>query len=190
MIVTYPMGERLNLDTGLQPNQVHIEDIAHALSLICRYGGHCRVHYSVAQHSCILSNNLYSMMKYKWVRSRLAVIALLHDASEAYTGDIIKDVKYSSRIIGLTQLESEIQTIIYRRFGLTPTIQVLEMIKHKEQELVSLEKSSFCFGCPEIPPLHSNTVIIPQSASEAEQKFLELYYGYGWKSSVDTEVET
>jgi len=171
MIVTYPTGEKIDLNTGLRPTQVHIEDIAHALSLICRYGGHCREYYSVAQHSCILSNSLQSMEEYDQdTRRRLAAIALFHDASEAYIGDIIKDVKYSNRVQGLAQLETEIQAVIYKRFGLAPTLQDLEIIKHKEQELVAQEL--FSFICSGVPP-KDRDIIVSQSASEAKQMFLE-----------------
>jgi len=173
MIVTYPTGERIDLNIGLRPQQVHLSDIAHALSLICRYGGHCREHYSVAQHSCLLSMDLQSIDR------RLATIALLHDASEAYIGDIIKDVKHSKRVRGLVQLEIEVQTVIYRCFGLAPTSQDLEIIKHKELELVTRESSSFCLPCTKFPmDVYDKTIIIPWSSPHARYMFLELCIMY------------
>jgi len=169
MIVTYPAGERVDLNTGLRPQQVHLSDIAHALSLICRYGGHCREHYSVAQHSCLLSNDLQSIDR------RLATTALLHDASEAYIGDIIKDVKHSNRVQGLVQLETEVQTVIYRRFGLAPTSQDLVIIKHKELGLVARERFSFCLSRPEFPmDVYDKAIIKPWSSPHAQYMFLEL----------------
>jgi len=176
MIVTYPMGEKIDLSVGLRPSQVHIHDIAHALSLICRYGGHCREHYSVAQHSCALANSLQWTEEYDWNnRKRLATIALFHDASEAYIGDIIKDVKHNSRVTGLVQLETEIQAIIYKRFGLAPTPQDLKTIKHKELVLVAREMFSFCFTCLEVPVECEKAIMVPLSPSEAKRLFLELY---------------
>jgi len=175
MIVTYPTGETIDLSTGLRPDQVHLVDIAHALSLICRYGGHCRVHYSVAQHSYMLSDSLHSTEKYDQdTRRRLATIALFHDASEAYVGDIIKDVKHSNKVQGLVQLETEVQTVIYKRFGLAPTLQDLEIIKHKEQELVTRELFSFTYS--KAPLKHGDTIIVPQSASKAKHIFITFFW--------------
>jgi hypothetical protein len=61
-----------------------IKDIAHALSNICRWGGHTRFHYSVAQHSYIMSY---------LIDEKYAFEALMHDTPEAYLGDIPTPIK-------------------------------------------------------------------------------------------------
>ena len=66
------------------PSRIRIEDIAHALSMLCRYAGHCKGFYSVAQHSVIMAG-LVGWKNKLW--------ALLHDASEAYIADLPKPVK-------------------------------------------------------------------------------------------------
>lgn len=82
-------------------------DIAHALSLICRYGGHTTSFYSVAEHSVLLSHA---------VPNRHALWALLHDAGEAYVGDMVRPLK---RSMGLyRQVEDAILVAIAERFGL------------------------------------------------------------------------
>ena len=72
-IQTYS-GKKFWLDPPMW-DQIDIIDIAHALSMTCRYGGHSKFFYSVAQHCCLMS---------RLVPKRLALAALLHDAVEAY----------------------------------------------------------------------------------------------------------
>lgn len=68
----------------LRPEDIDIWDIVHSLSLKCRYNGHCFSYFSVAEHSVLLS---------KAVPPRLAKVALLHDAAEAYFCDLPRPIK-------------------------------------------------------------------------------------------------
>lgn len=66
-----------------------IEDIAHALANTCRFGGHCRTFYSVAEHAVVVSRRLEQKMD-----SRILSFAgLHHDDAEAYLGDIPRPMK-------------------------------------------------------------------------------------------------
>lgn len=99
-------GRRLHVLTP-DPEWVHIDDIAHALSHLCRFGGHSREFYSVAQH-CVLVSEL--------VPPDHALLGLMHDATEAYLGDIIRPVK--ALLKEYSDLETLWRIAIADRFGL------------------------------------------------------------------------
>jgi hypothetical protein len=86
-ITTYT-GRRINpLDPRAE--DVYIEDIAHALSLKCRWTGHVSTFYSVAQHSVLVAKEL----RRAGHSPRTQLAGLLHDASEAYLPDIASPIK-------------------------------------------------------------------------------------------------
>jgi len=89
------------------PKQIVIEDIAHALSLQCRYGGHCKRFYSVAEHSVLI-------WRYIWYHVNKKS-ALLHDAAEAYLVDVPSPVKDS--IPQYASIEDNLSRIIAKKFG-------------------------------------------------------------------------
>lgn len=66
-------------------SMIKLEDIARALSKICRFGGHSKKFYSVAQHSALVAELAPTNLKFA---------ALMHDAAEAYIGDLIKPLKH------------------------------------------------------------------------------------------------
>lgn len=82
-------------------------DIAHALSLICRYGGHTRRFYSVAEH-CVLMSQA--------VAPEHALAALLHDATEAYVGDMVRPLKH--HMPEYQEVEARVWSAVTLRFGL------------------------------------------------------------------------
>lgn len=92
------------------PGEVRIDDIAHALSNVCRFGGHCREFYSVAQHCVIVSHLLPQA-------TGAALAGLLHDASEAYLGDVVKPLKDSPAMVDYADAEERLQAHIYALFG-------------------------------------------------------------------------
>lgn len=71
------------------PATIFLPDIAHSLAMQCRYNGHCRAFYSVAEHSVHVSTYLESVNK----SPATCLIGMLHDAAEAYVGDCISPVK-------------------------------------------------------------------------------------------------
>src|SRR5690349_18842227 len=77
--------------TDPDPADVDIDDIAHALSMICRFGGHTKQFYSVAEHSVRVAN----AMEIAGCGALACLHGLIHDAPEAYLGDIVRPLKYS-----------------------------------------------------------------------------------------------
>lgn len=89
------------------PEDVDLADIAHALSLICRYGGHATRFYSVAEHCVLLSHA---------VAPENALWALMHDAAEAYVGDMVRPLK--QQMLAYQDVENRVLSTIAKRFDL------------------------------------------------------------------------
>jgi len=89
-----------------EPDMICIEDIAHALSNLCRFGGHTSEFYSVAQHSVMCAS---------LVPEKYRLDALLHDATEAYMLDIPSPIK--RQLPGYSEAEDKLMQIIADKFG-------------------------------------------------------------------------
>lgn len=94
------------------PEDIWIADIAHALARICRYGGHVTHHLSVARHSIWVSRALDN------AAPGLALWGLLHDATEAYLGDMVKPLKHHPSMQLFRDAEDRLEAVIAERFGL------------------------------------------------------------------------
>lgn len=92
---------------ALGPGDIRIEDIAHALACINRFCGHTRDPITVAQHSVHVSE----------LCPEAPLQALLHDASEAYLGDVTKWLKETPMMTPYRQAEQRAMSVIYRVFG-------------------------------------------------------------------------
>ena len=121
-------GDWMQTYTGRQfwpldprPEEVVIEDIARALSMQCRFAGHCAKFYSVADHSVRVS-----MLADE--NSTLALAGLLHDAAEAYVVDVPRPLKRF--LPGYKEIEREVARAIEKRFGLPGDIFEHGAVKH------------------------------------------------------------
>ena len=101
-IMTYTGRHFTPFDPKIQ--DIDIRDIAHALSNICRFGGHCSEFYSVAEHSILVSILCPPELK---------LAGLLHDAAEAYLGDVPTPLKQN----GFRDAEARLMDMIYRKYG-------------------------------------------------------------------------
>lgn len=141
---------------------VCIEDIAHALALKCRFAGHCREFYSVAQHSVLVAS---------LVQPVDALWALLHDAGEAYFADIPRPVKRSLPIF--KDIERGIMNVVCEAFGL-PQEQP-QSVTHADAVLLATEARDLMGDVQhwtglEAAPMRQQ--IVPLGWREAEKTFL------------------
>jgi len=151
-IRTYRGGHIDVLDPN--PSDITIESIAIGLARQCRYAGQCPVFYSVAEHSWLMAAHIprlarlsvglnharTAFLRGRPPRSRklteeevrkLQLRALLHDASEAYIGDMPGPVKSSDLLEGYRKIESRLQQAIYRRFELELEDEFHDEIVHQ-----------------------------------------------------------
>lgn len=109
------------------PGDFSIEDIAHHLAMICRYGGAPRHFYSVAEHSVLVSRH---------VPGPLAIHALLHDAAEAIVGDTISPIKTLPEWSAVREVEERNTRAIFQQFGLEWDQTTEEVVSEIDQRLV------------------------------------------------------
>ena len=160
---------------------VCIEDVAHALARTCRYGGHVSVeNYSVAEHSCLIAQYVLD----NWTayapayRRTLALRGLLHDAPEAYYGDIKRPIKHEPSIKAvLGPIFAKVDGVVFAALGVPP--DELLAIKALDRRIVRDEKVQVMNGEPckpdmaGMPPL--NVAIRGLLPGAAEEWFLRLY---------------
>ncbi len=116
-----------------QDGEVSIYDIAHSLSQICRFNGHTTSFYSVAQHSIVCSRLAND--------DEVAYFALLHDAAEAYVGDMMRPLKWSGQELGrlFREQEAAVERAISQRFGLVWTEELRKEVKRLDDVALAIE---------------------------------------------------
>ena len=172
-IVTFK-GEKF---TPLDPdiNQIHIEDIAHSLSLMCRANGHIDYFFSIAQHSI----NCAGEAKARGLSLRVQLICLLHDASEAYISDLTRPVKHY--MTEYKKIEKNLQDIIFSKFlGEPITAEEFILMNQIDNDMLvsefdALMKKRKIFD--QTPNLSSTPSFEYRNQTEVETEFLKTYYG-------------
>ncbi len=160
-------GKKFNF-LNITPDSICIEDIAHALSNICRYTGHTKEFYSVAQHSIIAS---------EIVPEEDAFDALMHDATEAYLSDISRPLK--TLLPEYKKLEKKVYKAIADKFNLLYDLPT--SVKEADLILLSTEKRDLLGNVEadewtiikSVEPLAKK--IYPLKPKEAEEEFLLRY---------------
>jgi len=151
------------------PEDVNIFDIAAALSKLNRYTGHTREFYSVAQHSVLCST---------YAPAHLKMQALLHDAAEAYLGDVSSPLK--SLLPDYRVIEAQMEKVIAVRFGFPYKGNDHEIVKQLDMTALATEvrdlmpPSSWSWECLDgVTPLRER--IQPLGPQEAEDEFIKTF---------------
>lgn len=112
--------------------EIAIIDIAHSLSMQCRYAGHCLEYYSVAEHCCLIHDAIEPEHKKQ---------ALMHDASEAYLVDLPRPVK--NDMPQYKGIETKLEAVIFKKFGIPypfhPRVKDFDtmiLVAEKDQNMV------------------------------------------------------
>jgi hypothetical protein len=169
-IKAYPSSRKINL-LHPTPDQIRIRDIAHHLSLLPRYLGGTRKPYSNAQHSWFIS---YAAGP----GGELA--GLLHDAAEAYTGDLPSPLKHLPEMAFYRDVQYNLTNMIMKKFGVDWNAYTEKWVHDREKDFYPWEE--FITGRNIRPDWDEfPKVDYLWSASHAErmfmQRFTQLYRG-------------
>ena len=172
-IITYTGEEFTPMDPNIE--QIHIEDIAHSLSLLCRANGHIDYFFSVAQHSI----NCTTEAKARGFSMRVQLACLLHDASESYISDLTRPVKYY--LTEYNEVETRLQAVIYNKFlGEPLTIEESNIINEIDNDMLAGEFFALMKKrqlLEKRPVLYSTPSFEYRDQKEIETEFLKTYYG-------------
>ena len=155
----YPLEPRID--------KVEIEDIAHGLAFQCRFNGQTCDFYSVAQHSLIVVD---------LVPDELKLAALLHDAAEAYLGDLVKPLKalvpaFSTIEDRVTQLIAKAFRVDFSNYAQIKRGDLIALATEKRDLMpYSTEDWDYLDGIAPLPE-----IILPMSPMAAKQAFLDCY---------------
>jgi len=164
---TYGGGKANPFD--LKEGDIEIEAIAHSLSMICRYNGHCKKFFSVAEHCLRVADILPPELK---------LAGLLHDAAEAYLGDVIRPIKYT--LVAIQEAEEKALTLIMKKFGVSYLPTVKKMVKEADNIIGSTEARDLMFNSKDWGNLPKPLIgkINPLSPGVAEMFFLIRFREY------------
>lgn len=174
LAVDYAVGPRMLLWSGawldlLDPRAsgFGIEDVAHGLAHVCRYAGQCNAFYSVAEHSLLVSEACPTA----------PFAALMHDAAEAFIGDVTRPLK--QLLPDYRSIERGIEAAIFERFGLCdgvpPAVKAADLrVLAAEQAQVMPRGAAEWAAKADVRPAEVRVRHLPPAA--AKQAFLVRFH--------------
>lgn len=167
---TYGCNQMFPLDP--REDEICIDDIAHALSNICRFNGHTRRFYSVAEHCCHVADLMPSWSKFE---------GLMHDASEAYLCDLPRPLKrsqgFAEKYLGA---EDRLMRVIAKKYGFQYPMSI--NVKDGDNRLLATEADQL------MSPIHPewkdhydkvpNLLLPCWSPEEAKKEFYKRFEEY------------
>jgi hypothetical protein len=155
------------------PGQFDAGDIARALANQCRFGGHSRVFYSVAQHSVIVSR----VVEERGGDVEDVFAALMHDAGEAYLGDMPHPLKHRSALgAAFRDAEARLEEAIRERFKIKANVPEIKAV---DRALLATERRAFSAETWHWPELEGvdplDLELIPWTPDRAAEEFAKRY---------------
>lgn len=150
-----------------EPGQICIEDIAHHLSKLDRYNGAGHFPYSVGQHSLLVSESLPKAYRLQ---------GLLHDATEAYLGDVVSPLK--AMLPEYRRIEGQVMQAICNRFKITfPRPRIIKKADQAVMaaEMMQVVKWPDLSRRPDLPPPPKGMAIRQMGWEEVKCRFLERF---------------
>ena len=173
------------LAAGGLADTVCLSDIAHSLAHICRFVGHCKRHYSVAEHSLFVAD----ILKHQGYPAAAQLAGLMHDAHEAYCGDVVTPIKEA---IGPAwrHLEDGIERTVHSALGINALMAKWKSPVHRADScaLVTEIRSLFLtptdaearirtLGLEHVDPVDDNLLLALASPGAGyARRFLERYH--------------
>lgn len=166
----------------MTPADVSLEDIAHSLSMQCRFTGHVKKWYCVADHCIRVSEYVEKVARAEGLHgtgvAELALWGLLHDASEAYLVDVAAPVKHQAEFTPFRELEDSILAAVMQRYGL-PIGEPL-VVKYADKKLLVTEARDL------MAPLHPewdnwdieplDEVVVPRTQETSELVYRQRFH--------------
>lgn len=172
----------------LTEEDIDINDIAHSLALQCRFAGHTLIFYSVAEHCILVADEVGKQLAEDYmgsveVANRTCLAALLHDAAEAYIGDMSRYFKHHPELKFVIELEQQIMGKIGRKFHCAGADY--QLIKRADSIMLATEAKHLIADGGEgwyLPePALTGGMRSLQIGGDAEIAFLETFELYGGK---------